>query len=123
MKKNQFGLLLAVVMLLGVIGAIDAADMLSLKHEGKTGLKDMVVAVNDNVQSKTYYGTQGNLLRTTSTNVFSPAFASAPLVIVTTTDGVPVTNAITVAVSGATVVWGATNISYKMIAIGPVNSY
>ena len=121
MKKSQFIMLIALLMGIGLIGILPAADLLDEKHEGKTGLKDMVKVLNDNVQAKIVYQTQGNLLRTTATNTFSPAFSAAPLVIVTSVDGTPTTNAVTVTASSATIVWGATNISYKLIAIGPVN--
>lgn len=121
MKKSQFIMLLSLVGMIGFVGYMSATDLFDEKNEGKTGLKDMCGKLNKHIQSQTYYGTQGNLLRTVSTNTFPYAFASAPLVIVTTTDGVLSTNVVTVSTTGATIAWGATNISYKMIAIGEVN--
>jgi len=121
MRNSQFKLLIAVMICLGIIGVASSADLLSLKHEGKTGLKDMVKVLNDNVQAKTYYGTQGNLLCTSSTNVFSPAFSAAPMVIVTVAGQVQTNMTITTTASSSVITWGATNVSFQMMATGLVN--
>lgn len=127
MKKNQFTLLMVAIFAIGFIGAVSAAlETFDEKNEGKTGLKDMVEKLNTNFTKlggteniRIYNGTHTtlNLSQTTATNTFSTPFTAVPFVLVTV-DGVPTTNVVTVASNQFTVVWGATNINYKYLAIG-----